>query len=213
MAKGKVHPLWYSEFIPVLFFVSSIFAGLSMVIFEGTLSHRAFHHRLTAEHRRGHDAIQLGLAKICAGAMFVYLFLQALVFLHGRRWEYLGTAWGAWYLLELGGFVVLPMLLFTRATRSGRASLVRTAAVLTLLGIVLNRLNISVIAFKWYEAVRYIPSWMEIVVTLAVVFAEIWVFRWVVNRMPVLSASPAWARTTHAAEETPVRVLRLVKEA
>ena len=27
MAKPKIHPLWYSEFIPVLFFVSSIFAG------------------------------------------------------------------------------------------------------------------------------------------------------------------------------------------
>ena len=32
MAKPKVHPLWYSEFIPVLFFVSSIFAGMAMVI-------------------------------------------------------------------------------------------------------------------------------------------------------------------------------------
>ncbi|HET6558825.1 MAG TPA: NrfD/PsrC family molybdoenzyme membrane anchor subunit, partial [Prolixibacteraceae bacterium] len=31
MAKDKIHPLWYSEFIPMLFFVSSIFAGLSMV--------------------------------------------------------------------------------------------------------------------------------------------------------------------------------------
>ncbi len=38
MAKEKIHPLWYSEFIPVLFFVSSIFAGLSMVIFEGSIS-------------------------------------------------------------------------------------------------------------------------------------------------------------------------------
>ena len=33
MAKEKIHPLWYSQFIPILFFVSSIFAGLSMVIF------------------------------------------------------------------------------------------------------------------------------------------------------------------------------------
>ncbi len=38
MAKEKIHPLWYSEFIPILFFVSSIFAGLSMVIFEGSIS-------------------------------------------------------------------------------------------------------------------------------------------------------------------------------
>jgi hypothetical protein len=79
---------------------------------------------------------------------------------------------------------------------------------------VMNRLNVSVIAFKWYEAVRYVPTWMEIVVTLMVVFAEIWVFRWVVNRMPVLSDSPAWAREPHSndeEEETPN--LRLVKPA
>jgi len=214
MAKGKVHPLWYSEFIPILFFVSSIFAGLSMVIFEGTISHRVFRHRLSRIQHVSHDSILLGLARICSGAMFVYLFLHALVFLHGRRWEYLGTGWGAWYLLEMVGFVVVPWLLFTRASRRASLSLVRTAAVLTLVGIVMNRLNISVIAFKWYEAVRYVPTWMEIVVTLMVVFAEIWVFRWVVNRMPVLSDPPGWARESHSKkeeEETPN--LRLVKPA
>ncbi|MFC1661525.1 NrfD/PsrC family molybdoenzyme membrane anchor subunit [Gemmatimonadota bacterium] len=36
MARDKIHPLWYSEFIPFLFLVSSIFAGLSLVIFEGS---------------------------------------------------------------------------------------------------------------------------------------------------------------------------------
>ena len=64
-----------------------------------------------------------------------------------------------------------------------------TAAVLALLGIVLNRLNVSIIAFRWYEAVRYYPSWQEITVTLMVICAEIWIFRWVVNRMPVFSSS------------------------
>ncbi len=45
MAEGKIHPLWYSELIPVLFFISSIFAGLTMVIVEGSLSHRIFEDR------------------------------------------------------------------------------------------------------------------------------------------------------------------------
>src|SRR3972149_317845 len=40
MAKSKIHPLWYTEFIPILFFVSSIFAGLSMVIIESTIRQR-----------------------------------------------------------------------------------------------------------------------------------------------------------------------------
>lgn len=189
MARDKVHPLWYSEFIPILFLVSSIFAGLSMVIFEGSITHKVFHHRVGKDLEKNHDAILRGLARICAGAMFVYLFMQMLVFVHGQNWEHLSTGWGAWYALELGGFVALPAGLFLMGFRQRNTKVIRWAAVLTLLGIILNRLNISVIAFKWYETVRYVPSWMEIVVTLGVISAEIWVFRWVINRMPVLDFS------------------------
>ena len=57
--------------------------------------------------------------------------------------------------------------------------------VLSFVGIIINRLNISVIAFKWYVPVHYVPSWQEILVTMMVLSAEMWVFRWVANRMPV----------------------------
>jgi Ni/Fe-hydrogenase subunit HybB-like protein len=207
MAKGKIHPLWYSEFIPILFLVSSVFAGLSMVILEGAISNRVFFGLVSRQHRERHDDIVIGLARICAGAMFVYLFLQGVVFLHGQRAAYLATPMGAWYLLEMLGFVFLPCLLFTAAVRQRRIPLVRVAAILTILGIVLNRLNVSVIGFKWYEAVRYVPSWMEIVVTLAVIFAEVWVFRFIVTRLPVLSDTPAWAAEARAAGRTRSRGL------
>jgi hypothetical protein len=62
-----------------------------------------------------------------------------------------------------------------------------------MLGIALNRLNVSIIAFKWYVPNRYVPSWEEIVITLAIIFAEIWIFRWIVSRMPVLGKPPQWA--------------------
>ncbi len=188
MASDKVHPLWYTEFIPILFLVSSVFAGLSMVIFEGSITHKVFQHRVGASLEHSHNHLVVGLARICGGAMFVYLFLQLLVFVHEQRWTYLGTGWGAWYLLEMVGFVVLPAALFVYGERVVSLRVIRTAAVLTLVGIVLNRLNISVIAFKWYAPVRYVPTWMEVEVTLAVLCAEIWVFRWIINRMPVLGA-------------------------
>ena len=63
-----------------------------------------------------------------------------------------------------------------------------------MLGVIINRLNVTVIGFRWDAAVHYIPSWMEIVVTLAVIFTEIWIFRWVIARMPVLRESPSWAK-------------------
>lgn len=84
MAKDKIHPLWYSEFIPVLFFVSSIFAGLSMVIFEGSISQKVFFRQISKENHKSHSGIIVGLSKICAVSMFAYFFLQALVFVHNR---------------------------------------------------------------------------------------------------------------------------------
>jgi Ni/Fe-hydrogenase subunit HybB-like protein len=71
--------------------------------------------------------------------------------------------------------------------------MIRVAAIVTMLGIILNRLNVTVIGFRWDSAVRYVPSWMEFVVTLTIIFIEIWIFRWIINRMPVLRESPDWA--------------------
>ncbi|MBD3867221.1 MAG: Ni/Fe-hydrogenase cytochrome b subunit [Acidobacteria bacterium] len=193
MAKSKIHPLWFTEFIPVLFFISSIFAGLSMVIFEGSISHKVFRSRVSHEGHADHDAILLGLAKICAGVMFVYFFLKVLVLVHSQQTHLLATAWGVWFMVEVLGFVLVPGYLFFRAVRAGDVGLVKVASALALVGIILNRLNISVIAYEWYAANPYIPSWMEIEVTAAVICVEIWAFRWVVTRMPVLSDPPSWA--------------------
>lgn len=193
MAKGKIHPLWYSEFIPILFFVSSIFAGLSMVILEGSISQKVFRDIMSPKLHKSHDDIVLGLAKICAGTMYVYLFLKILVFIHGQQYQYLNTPWGYWFLVELIVFVLIPTRMYTQAVRYNNVSAVKLASILTLLGIVLNRLNVSVISFKWYETDRYFPSWEEIAITLAVIFTEILVLRWIVTRMPILSDPPAWA--------------------
>jgi len=195
MAKDKIHPLWYTEFIPVFFFVSSIFAGLSMVIFEGTISHKVFAAQIDDDHRQSFNHILIGLGKGCAGALFVYFFMKILLLIHGKQWSLLATPMGTWYLVELIGFVLLPCILFLHGVRYQNLTVIRMAAILSMLGIIINRLNYSVIAYKWYVPLsqRYIPSWMEIVITLAILFTEVWVFRWIANRMPVLRESPEWA--------------------
>ncbi|MFI5395190.1 MAG: NrfD/PsrC family molybdoenzyme membrane anchor subunit [Candidatus Binatia bacterium] len=186
MAKPKIHPLWYSEFMPILFLASSVYSGLSMIIIEGTISHRVFSSQLDDSKHHQFDEMLLGLGKGAAITMFVYYFFKALVFLHDRQWDLLGSGWGVWYLVEVLGCVLVPCVMFIVAVRTRSTGLLRVAAVLALVGIFLNRLNVSVIAFNWQSAHHYYPSWQEIVVTLTVVFTEIWVFRWIVLRMPVL---------------------------
>lgn len=189
LAKSKIHPLWYTEFIPILFFVSSIFAGLSMIIFEGTISHRVFKDRIDPKSHASFDEIIFGLAKGAAISMFVYYFFKALIFIHGKHWSLMNDFWGFWYLLEVIGFVLVPCFMFASGVRNRSLGIIRVASALALIGIILNRLNISVIVFNWTSSVRYYPSWMEIVVTLMVIFSEIWVFRWIVTRMPVFKES------------------------
>ena len=117
-----------------------------------------------------------------------------LVFIHGQRWDLLNTPMGYWFMMEMFGFVLLPMTLFILSLRKNSILLIRIAAIVTMLGVILNRLNVSVIGFRWDAPIRYVPSWMEVVITLAVIFTEIWIFRWVVARLPVLRDSPSWAK-------------------
>jgi Ni/Fe-hydrogenase subunit HybB-like protein len=135
----------------------------------------------------------MGLAKGAAISLFVYYFFKALIFIHGRQWFLLKDFWGVWYLVEIIGFVLIPCFMFAYAVRNRSLGIIRVAAVLTLIGIILNRLNTSIIAFNWQAPVRYYPSWQEIVVTLMIIFTEIWVFRWIVTRMPVLGKSQSLA--------------------
>ncbi|HKL33972.1 MAG TPA: NrfD/PsrC family molybdoenzyme membrane anchor subunit, partial [Tangfeifania sp.] len=194
MAKGKIHPLWYSEFIPLLFLVSSVFAGLSMIIFEGAISQRVFFRQINQKNReKRKDMLQI-LSRICAFTMFIYFFLHVLVLIHGQHWTYINSPMGYWYLVEMIGFVFIPMLLFIRSFQKQSVLLTQIAAIMAIVGIILNRLNVSIIAYRWDAAVRYVPSWMEIVISISIILIQIWIFRWIIHRMPVLTEPPSWAK-------------------
>jgi len=201
LAPSKIHPLWYTEYIPVLFVVSSVYSGMAIVIIEGSISHRVFSDQISHQHHAEHTDILVGLGRFAAGTMFVYFFLKVLVLIHGLQFSYLSTPMGYLYLTEVLGFVLFPMLLFIAGARKRSKNILLTAAIISALGIIMNRLNISVFAFKWDAPFHYIPSWMEIVITAAIVLSEIWAFRWVVNRMPVLRDGPAWAKNIDQKQE------------
>jgi Ni/Fe-hydrogenase subunit HybB-like protein len=190
LAPAKLHPLWYSPFIPMYFFISSIIAGLTMVIVESALSHRIFRHQLVTEPQVDLDGLTLGLGKAAAVLLFAYFFMKLIGVADGHHWHLLMTPFGGWFLVELIGFTLLPCFLFAWGVRQRSAKLVRFTAVLAVIGIVMNRLNVSVIALNWHVAEQYVPSWMELVTTLTIITLGILTFRWIVHRMPVLHEHP-----------------------
>jgi Ni/Fe-hydrogenase subunit HybB-like protein len=192
IAPAKLHPLWYSPYIFIFFFISAICAGISMVIVEGTLSHRIFRHRISGHHV-DMDKLQCGLGKAGAILLFAYFFLKLQGIAEGEHWDLLFTGWGAWFLLEIVGFVLVPSFLYGFGARYHRVGFVRWGAALAVAGIVLNRLNVSVIAYNWNAPVRYVPAWTEVMVSITLVTLGVLLFRWIANRMPILSEDPRFA--------------------
>ena len=191
LAPTKLHPLWYSSYIFIFFFISAIIAGLCMVIFESTLSHRVFHKQFEGQHIDA-GKLQLGLGKAAALVMFAYFFLKLQGVVDGHAWGYLLTGFGAWFLVEILGFVLLPAMMFAYGARNGNVKVVRIAAVIGVLGIILNRLNVSVIAYNWNTPFRYVPKWTEVWISVTLVTVGVLAFRWIVNRMPILHPDPAF---------------------
>lgn len=188
---GKLHPLWYSPYIPWLFFISSIAAGLSMMMVVGALTKRWCIRQSDAHYRAAVDHLALGLGKGCSVVLLAYFGLKVVALAHGHHWHLLATPWGGWFLVELLGFVLLPCLLFVLAERKRSVGLVCSTALWTILGVVLNRFNVSLIAFNWQLPHRELFNWKEFAIIAGVVTIEILTYRWIINRMPVLRAGPA----------------------
>jgi len=194
IAPSKLHPLWYSKYIPIFFFVSAVIAGLSMVIFESTLSHRYFHDKMDETHLAESRGVTLGFGKAAAYTLAGYFLLQVVGIASDNNWHYLATGFGAWYLVELIGFVALPCFLYALGVREKNTKVIRWAAAWTVLGIVLNRFNISLIAFNYHlpSSERYFPHWMEIVISVFIVTVGLVLFRFIATRMPIFYEAPGY---------------------
>jgi Ni/Fe-hydrogenase subunit HybB-like protein len=176
----KLYPLWYTPYLPLMFFVSAIAAGCAMVIFESFLSARAF--------KRGLELPLLAdVGKIAVVALAVYATIR-LVDLMSRGVLSLvlvpRTETYLWWA-EIGLGVLLPMVLLRfRRMRENPATLF-FGAVCVILGFVLNRMNVSITGMEASAGVRYFPSWIEIMVTFSIVTAGFIVFGAAARHLPV----------------------------
>jgi Ni/Fe-hydrogenase subunit HybB-like protein len=189
----KLHPLWYSPLLPVLFFVSAIAAGLAMVIVESYLCQRAFHHHL-----------EMGLLETVGRAMVVTLSVYGILRLQDlARRGVLPTLRhpdyeSGMFLVEMGLGVLLPIILLAiPKIRMKQAGLV-TGAFLAVLGFVMHRLNVSITGMERVAGVRYLPSWMEVAVSLALVAVGFAIFGWAVRYLPIFHEVVHRPRTVEA---------------
>lgn len=188
-AGPKLHALWNTPLLPLLFLISCIGMGYGVVILESILANRAF--------GRPQDRSQLAALTRPVMLTLVLFVLARFVDL-GLRGR-LGMAFAldghsTLFLVENLLFLVPALLLLSPERQRHLGSLFR-AAVVVLLGGTLYRFSTYLIAFEPGVAWTYFPALPEVLVTLGFISLEVLGYMLIVKRFPILQGAPASARS------------------
>jgi len=200
---AKLHPLWWTPWIPPLFFVSAIAIGLAMTIFESSMSSRYF--------QRGLETHLLEkLARAIPYILGLYLILKfAQLAFSGKLALLVTSGWmSLLFWTEILVSCVIPMILFSlkRVRQSARGLL--AGAIILLLGMILNRFDVSWFAVKHSNPITYVPTFMnqvhyfpslpEVAISVGIFSAGILAFGLIAKYLPVFEDEHHTA--THAGD-------------
>jgi Ni/Fe-hydrogenase subunit HybB-like protein len=152
---AKLFPLWWTPLLPVLFFISAVAIALAMTIFESSVSSHYFHRGLE---------IHL-LDKLAAAIPYVlglYLIVRFAQLIIAGDAQYFFSSGGMsilfWAEIMIGSIVPLIMFAFKKIRQSPSGLL--TGAIILLLGMILDRFDVSWWAVKHPDPLTYIPTFM-----------------------------------------------------
>lgn len=183
IAGEKMHPLWQTPILPLLFLISAISVGFPMVIFESTIASRTFGLKPETE-------VLTRLGRIMGPILGIYLAFKIGdivvrdAFVHLTEF----TVPSVMFAIELIMGVIIPLrMFFSNAILHSKTGLF-IASSLVIFGVLLNRFNNFIIAYHPpYSFEAYIPSIGEISVTVGFVAFEILLYKFLSMYLPVLS--------------------------
>jgi Ni/Fe-hydrogenase subunit HybB-like protein len=180
----KLHPLWWSPLLPLLFLVSCIAMGYAAVVFESTLSTRFYGRRPDTEMLAGLSGAMLPVLGV-----FLALRIGDLVFRGklGSAFAFSRFALAFWIEIAL---MALPLVLLApKVGRRDPGNLFRAAMSMMLAGAV-YRFNTYLVAYRPFDDVHYFPSVPELLITLGLVSLEIVAYVTIVKLFPIIGGAP-----------------------
>ncbi|SHJ34710.1 NrfD/PsrC family molybdoenzyme membrane anchor subunit [Propionispora hippei] len=163
IAPTKVYPLWWTEFLPVFFLMSSFFVGPAMITIESALAGNFFGHKVSNE-------VLSGLARIGGAMMALYLLLKVydLVSRGVFGLMFAGNFEGNMFLLEMVLGLLVPLGIVFSKWGNTKAGLT-VYGVLTAGGVILNRMNTVFTSMLHYSDGAYFPSIWEFIISIGLV--------------------------------------------
>jgi Ni/Fe-hydrogenase subunit HybB-like protein len=181
LAGSRLHILWRTPLLPLMFLVSSISMGYAVVVFESAFSSVAFK-------RKPEIDMLAGLA----GAMVPTLWIVVLLRVGDLLWRgqlgalFAGDGRGVVATLELVFFLIPVVMLASAARRRDLGNLVRASMAMIVAG-ALFRFDTFLVAFMPGAHWAYFPSVPEMAVTVGLVAFEVLAYVVIVKTFPILS--------------------------
>jgi Ni/Fe-hydrogenase subunit HybB-like protein len=179
IAPEKLHPLWNTAMLPLMFFLSAVVVGMAMVVVESSLSGRILGHR-------PRDASLMRLGQYVLFANLVYLAFRVQDLTYRGAWGNIldGGYESAFFLAENALFVVPLVLLLHPRWRKSR-TVIAACGFLLAAAVVLHRLNVTVVGMRRGTGSHYFPTWQEIWISVFLVLCGALVFGLAARYLPV----------------------------
>ena len=187
IAGPRLHPLWNTGWLPLLFLLSSIGMGYAAVVFEAALSAWMFN-------RRPEREMLAGLGRAIVPFMGAYVALRFIdLVVRGQIGALFALdLYSVMCLLEFALFIWAIVMLSRDAGRRRLGTLFRAALLLIFAG-GLYRVDTYLVAFRPGAQWSYFPSVGEILITVGLVSAEILAYIIIVKLFPIITMEkPSW---------------------
>ena len=181
MMPETLNALWYTPVLPLFFLLSAIAVGPAVVIFESTLSTRAFGHKLDLD-------VLSGLGRAIPYVLGLYLLLKLVDLMVAGEIGLLFSGYPEnvlWWAEVIIG-VILPIILFSMSSVQQSRSKLFWCAMLVVAGLVLNRFNVSMLALGMRPGFTYFPHWMELAISVGLIADALLVIQLAHRLLPIV---------------------------
>lgn len=179
---NKMHPLWQTPILPLLFLLSAISVGFPMIIFESLLASYSF--KMKPEIK-----ILSGLGKMAAPIIGVYLAFKIGDVFVRESFKYIVVFdVPSWMFITEIAIMTRAFFMFLSKKTINSPSRLFIASSLVIAGVLLNRINNFIIAYSPFNSPTiYYPSVGEISVTFGCIALLVLAYRACVMIFPVIS--------------------------
>lgn len=174
---NKLDSLWSTSAQPWLFLISAFFVGFAIVTLEYKWASKRYNKEYDAD-------MIASLLKIGSFIMLAFLALKiGDVVVRGEIGNVFAfDTQSIFWLLEVGLILVAVIMGLTGKIKTAGQQI--TFSVLTAVGVILTRTNVVTVGMVEYLGNTYFPSWIEIVMTIGLLFISVLIYLFAIENLP-----------------------------